>query len=498
MGRLDQSSRNRVLSPPPILDDPNAANATTQPRRQLFLATTFERALKALEGVSNDILRLSAPNSTDGDTSARSKARPKWNNLAYSIDDSLFQVRLWKRDIIPTENSDTYLNADDVLDILEHKRPPEVDVEHLAEILRNLRDSGYEARQLLKVTRDTSTLPSDQMQRASSDIRAHVDALLEYKRAIGRAMESISSNEKDFMVSSDQPRLVLSLAFQNALEAAVDEHGSSDPGEKWEQNRFALPSSQCKTAVLALASQEDARDTGKYIFRSYRHSTRKILGNENSSASEDHIGFNPGPIYQQKSTRSNPAAVQRIANGSDSNEGFLTWQVAHATCAASFYFEPFKFKDMVFLGGGLLSNNPSFEAVREVRQLGTRDQDVVLISIGSATDKGPGARQSRRPSFSSALKSKFKAIVDAATDVSSVHDFLNSSAEEGALSYWRFNVPMDIELQFDDLKVKVDNQRKSSFKIIREQTEKYLKMEEVEASLKKCASMLAAKRRTRL
>ncbi len=70
-----------------------------------------------------------------------------------------------------------------------------------------------------------------------------------------------------------------------------------------------------------------------------------------------------------------------------------------SSCCAPSYFKPYKFKDnngivekeLNFVDGGLVSNNPSMCALVEAVKLGSNLQNIIILNIGSGKDTGKDA-----------------------------------------------------------------------------------------------------------
>lgn len=81
----------------------------------------------------------------------------------------------------------------------------------------------------------------------------------------------------------------------------------------------------------------------------------------------------------------------------------LLWQAARATSAAPTYFEPYKmtgegFKTKSLVDGGMFANNPSMCAYAEAMKHKGRDQDILMVSLGTG-DEDFGEGEDNPPKF---------------------------------------------------------------------------------------------------
>lgn len=118
------------------------------------------------------------------------------------------------------------------------------------------------------------------------------------------------------------------------------------------------------------------------------------------------------------------------------------WQIAQATTAAPFYFSPMQLEDRVFLDGGIHTNNPTREAVRDLESLYNgilNDACIVSVGSGLASKHGSPKHPLKIPWIRSieAILAFTRQIV---TQTESTHRAVSDILEHSHASYFRFNV----------------------------------------------------------
>ena len=138
-----------------------------------------------------------------------------------------------------------------------------------------------------------------------------------------------------------------------------------------------------------------------------------------------------------------------------------------------------------YIDAGYFNINPSLEAYRSVRQMHHNDLQIVkvLVSIGS------GRQLEEQPAFASVVK------VNQAVKQSKKTHLDLKEATKNRTDYFRLDVQHGLELLgFDEWKGKKGDE---TLKLIRTQTEEYLKSPEVRGEITEIAKQLVAIRRQR-
>jgi predicted acylesterase/phospholipase RssA len=179
------------------------------------------------------------------------------------------------------------------------------------------------------------------------------------------------------------------------------------------------------------------------------------------------------------------------------------WQVARATSAAPTYFTPITINNRKFGDGGFGTNNPAWEVIWEVTQMTGKTSDLgniaLMVSIG--TGMSPLSK------FGQGLLGKyyayFRAAKKLAVDSENVHDRMMTvtGGKDGKVPYYRFNVRDGLgEMKLDEWKAPKKWRRRKenlTLKCIREKTDDYLQLREVQDDLEKLAKILVENRRKR-
>lgn len=211
--------------------------------------------------------------------------------------------------------------------------------------------------------------------------------------------------------------------------------------------------------------------TGPYLFRSYDHW---------------------GSPWDRNVVERNPGVAHSIP----------IWQVARATTAAPFYFDPIDIQNRRYGDGGFGTNNPVCELYMEVKAMHGNDPSAIamVLSIGTGT---AGAQIKR---YNSGTINKWIGYLTAAKQLAS------SSEDEHTrmrgfkprhLHYFRLNVPASTglgKMKLDEWKAKGGIKRRKTNKTlekIRQLTNDYLEDPEVQDEIRQIATILVNHRRQR-
>jgi hypothetical protein len=170
------------------------------------------------------------------------------------------------------------------------------------------------------------------------------------------------------------------------------------------------------------------------------------------------------------------------------------WEVARATSAVPTLFPQIHLEDHVFIDGGVMANNPTQEALREVAFLcGGELAGTCIVSIGSGFSNKP------RPPASPQIGTRFGInkykdslrILRAAVTQTELTD--NDVHFEASMNlgfrYFRFNPILDRDIPIDDWD-KLGRTREE----IELSTKQWLENEAVQVKLRQCASAIVARR----
>ena len=145
-----------------------------------------------------------------------------------------------------------------------------------------------------------------------------------------------------------------------------------------------------------------------------------------------------------------------------------------------------------FVDGGFGTNNPTFEAFKELTYSDVDSPpEPLVISIGSGSSRPrSNLKQSKfTPKFVSTVYSAF----DLATETEFVHEDMLAIARHRKFEYFRFNVDKGLEdILLDSWKFRRTDGRESFETIshIASMTAKYLEQEDVQEKLCRCAQLL--------
>lgn len=193
------------------------------------------------------------------------------------------------------------------------------------------------------------------------------------------------------------------------------------------------------------------------------------------------------------------------------------WQAARATCAEPPYFDSIYIKGKTFIGAGFGYNNPTLEAIFEVRQMhqpysnnqkrseeGKAQEEYIpinlLISIGS------GVRKPLTFSGKGGVRKSLyylRASKQNLTDTEAIHnDILKmSKVMQGLPSYYRFNVQEGLgTVRLDDWVLRKRHGQtvgNRTLEHIEAMTSAYLRKPEIHADIVLCAQQLVQLRRFR-
>lgn len=192
-------------------------------------------------------------------------------------------------------------------------------------------------------------------------------------------------------------------------------------------------------------------------------------------------------------------------------QDFETWQVARATTAAPFYFEPLKIRSdrtdnyLEFTDGGFgQTNNPVRDARQEIESRYGDDKIVVLVSVGTARGV-----QERKKTFWNIMPRFTRDMASVATDPEVNHRTLEQELEryeDKEFSYYRLNNPGSLDIELDEWEPKPKPKKFGNSKTSGEETIKEIEnsfsqwasQSDVHQMLKKCARELVARRKKRM
>jgi hypothetical protein len=221
--------------------------------------------------------------------------------------------------------------------------------------------------------------------------------------------------------------------------------------------------------VFAREEEMDRRSSGPYVFRSYETGTDVI---------EDNFPRN---------------------SGTSINHEIL--KVCRATTAAPTYFRPQVIGESQFSDGGVEYNNPTFEAIKEIRVLHGHECLKQVVSFGT----GKPARESKLRQ--GAKKNLGRINVKAVnvyndlgrtararlTDCELTHSMVEEFAKHGlSFEYSRFNIEEGLG------KMKLDEHKDSTMMTIQNSTRTELEKTLVRMKLRKLARDLVNQRRDRI
>jgi Patatin-like phospholipase len=169
------------------------------------------------------------------------------------------------------------------------------------------------------------------------------------------------------------------------------------------------------------------------------------------------------------------------------------WEVARATSAAPTFFSPIHIDDNVFVDGGLMANNPTQEALREVAFLkGEKLAGTCIVSIGSGVSRDqhlPATQLRGNDTGVHSLKDIFRILRAAATKTELTDTDVHFQASQDlGFVYFRFNSTHDRYIPLDEW----DKSRRTQTEIDHS-TRRYLETEEAKTGLHRCASAIVSK-----
>ncbi|KAF4458112.1 Calcium-independent phospholipase A2-gamma [Fusarium austroafricanum] len=160
-------------------------------------------------------------------------------------------------------------------------------------------------------------------------------------------------------------------AFQMVVLQSLQRERGCFPSEV-ESELLKYREDRTRTIAVSWAINKEGGVSKQYVWRSYDNNFIPKAHDSNSWKP-----YNPGPA--------DTAAI---------------WEVARATTAAPRYFESIKIRGKKFLDGGMVANNPSLLAIREINNLHDK-ATVLFVSIGTGLKStsakgGNGHKESRR------------------------------------------------------------------------------------------------------
>ena len=211
--------------------------------------------------------------------------------------------------------------------------------------------------------------------------------------------------------------------------------------------------------------------TGPYLFRSYDHW---------------------GSPWDRNVVERNPGVAHSIP----------IWQVARATTAAPFYFDPIDIQNRRYGDGGFGTNNPVCELYLEVKAMHGNDPSAIamVLSIGTGTAMADIKR------YNSGTIKKWTGYLTAAKQLASSSEAEHEKMlgfKPRQLEYFRLNVPARTGLcrmKLDEWKPKGGIKRRKTNKTIekiKRLTSEYLEEREVQDHIRRIADILVSHRRQR-
>ncbi|KAK8183074.1 acyl transferase/acyl hydrolase/lysophospholipase [Phyllosticta capitalensis] len=203
-------------------------------------------------------------------------------------------------------------------------------------------------------------------------------------------------------------------ALQEVIRtAAPPEIAGKRPVANEDTLPFKSDPRRCRCLVISYGIQIDTDAEKPYLFRSYDHD------HPNPLKSQQLLDIrNPGPAHQQP-----------------------VWFVARATSAAPSYFRSAKLEDKEWVDGGIIANNPSYDAYEEVKQLHPGNTHL-LVSIGTGKSASSMLIENRQKGPKWPLFRTIKAMKMLATRSEASHNTLKTFLQGGSdTEYCRLNVP---------------------------------------------------------
>jgi len=173
------------------------------------------------------------------------------------------------------------------------------------------------------------------------------------------------------------------------------------------------------------------------------------------------------------------------------------WEVARATSAAPLLFPEMKVQGQIFVDGGLTTNNPCQDALRDVAFVHhDKLKDTCLVSIGSGIFRDqrlPNPKlfgRERKIWNASHILVLFRNIV---TQTETTDTDIHELSLDHGFPYFRFNPDLDRDISLDEwTKQHGSNGSKKggTLRDIDRLTDIYLENEKIKKSLRKCASAI--------
>ncbi|RBA20913.1 hypothetical protein FPRO05_08360 [Fusarium proliferatum] len=173
-------------------------------------------------------------------------------------------------------------------------------------------------------------------------------SLLVLKRIMTRIRE-LEYQHQDYRASDS--------SFYRWRGALEDNHLEDDPEpERFEQHHAGkIAEDRTRTIAISWAINKKTGVSKEWVWRSYDND------------------FGPKTNGTKRYNPSNAGPAHRTT----------IWEVARATTAAPGYFEAIKIMGRKFLDGGMVANNPSLIALREIHKLHSNLVPALFVSIGT-------------------------------------------------------------------------------------------------------------------
>lgn len=203
-----------------------------------------------------------------------------------------------------------------------------------------------------------------------------------------------------------------------------------------------------------------------------------------------------------------PVDLADLPRNYDDSRNHEIWEVCRATTAAPFYFKPLVIEGDEYSDGGTMANNPTIEALREIRRLHTKCSKLFAsFGTGKAVKESTFMKQTKNhPHILRALNRAGKvlgrargALVDCQNIHEAIEELLKNST--GGPDYRRFNVEDGLgKMKLNEWKSARDDEKGgkcSTLRYIQICTERELAKQSVQEELKALATQLVKLRRSR-
>ena len=257
-----------------------------------------------------------------------------------------------------------------------------------------------------------------------------------------------------------------------------------------------------------MKSESDGRSSELKLLRSYDHDKRDSP--DHSRRVTPRSTMRSGRTNTDLST--NNSAIQRRGGRKKSlvhadygrASQLEVWQVARATTAAKFYFEPLKIENARFSrgfteftdGGFGPANNPTRLGKQEIEDLQGSDAIGIVVSVGTARKLKQDAKKA---TFFSTIPNSAREFAEQVTDPEVTHrEMQRDYNKDQKFPYYRLNYPGGLQTELDEWepKLKMPKQKESGANTIHDiehafnhwaaQHENIMQLQECAADLVQC------------